>query len=156
MSTETKEILAEVVGEVFEAMAFMFADPLNADSTDEVELDQPIEVHLEFVGAATGEVAIVVPEGMCQELAANILGVEPDDEDAVAKALDSLKEILNVICGNALTRVAGEEPVFNLNIPKTGELTEETLADWLHDEDTVFLMVDDFTLLARFKCPDLC
>ena len=78
-----------------------------------------------FVGVMQGSVGVVVLPEMCLEVAANMLGVDPDDEEAMDKGRDALKELLNITCGHLLTNIAGEEPVFDLTVPEVTELSAE-------------------------------
>lgn len=53
-----------------------------------------------------------------QELAANMLGL--DDEEGITEdqRFDALKETMNVICGNLLPAIAGDEVVFDIDMPE--------------------------------------
>jgi CheY-like chemotaxis protein len=50
------------------------------------------------------------------------LHILAEDDLVRERALDSLKEMLNVTCGQLLTSFAGEGPVFDLSIPTVAEL----------------------------------
>ena len=57
-------------------------------------------------------------------LAANLLGVDSNDEDAGAQGEDAVREFMNIVCGQLVTAVYGADEVFNLTIPETRELAE--------------------------------
>ena len=71
-----------------------------------------------YSGGMTGSISLIVPDDVCPEIAANVLGKDPDDAIVAAQSADALKEVLNVLCGNILTAVAGESPVFDLSVPE--------------------------------------
>ena len=52
------------------------------------------------------------------ELAGNMLGMDDDAEISETEQQDALKEILNVICGNALPAIAGDQVEFSIDAPE--------------------------------------
>ena len=52
------------------------------------------------------------------ELAANMLGVDEDDETTSGQQYDALKETLNVICGNLIPAIAGGLEIFDIDPPE--------------------------------------
>jgi CheY-specific phosphatase CheX len=62
---------------------------------------------------------------MLTQLAANMLGDEAQSNELMER--DSLGEIANVICGNALPAIYGFEPVFHLDAPSIVEDANELL-----------------------------
>ena len=92
-----------------------------------------------------------MPAEMCPELAANVLGLDEDDEKVEEKARDALKELLNVSCGNILTELAGTEPVFDLSVPIVSDIGLDVWEDLKNNEDFVSLIVDDYPALLGYK-----
>lgn len=86
---------------------------------------------------------------MCATLAANMLGLDSDDDLANERGEDSLKELLNVGCGNLLTELAGPDPVFDLEVPRAEKLDADGWGKFCHVEETVALLVDEYPLLVR-------
>lgn len=112
-----REILAQVFSGVVENLAFMFAEEIEPDEYLP-EPDDAVMARMGFQGApCKGALALAVPEEMCPEIAANVLGVDMSDETLPIKPHDALKELLNVVCGQLLVALAGEEPVFDLTVP---------------------------------------
>ena len=149
MVTETETTLTTVVSDVLEHQAFMFVDECPKT---ELEQDAGASLHVTmgFEGPVSGSIGMAVPRTMCVELAANILGVEPDDDFAVEGAPDAFQELLNVVCGQLLTSLYGSEPVFHLSIPRVEEIGEEAWEALVGQEDAVGYMFDEWPAIAHF------
>ncbi len=149
MRTEQRELLNEVFCDVFEKLAFMFGEPTPKEDMPR-EAAEFIEVKMGFVGPSHGSLEMVVPTEMCQEIAANVLGMDPEDDLVRERALDSLKEMLNVTCGHILTSTAGDEPVFDLTVPAVREIDGAAWSVFLDDPETLSFMVDDSPAALKF------
>jgi len=149
MQTERKEVLNQVFCDVFERLAFMFGEPTPKEDLPE-DSTEFVQVKMGFNGPTQGSLEFVVPVEMCEEIAANVLGMDPDDELVRERALDSLKEMLNVTCGQLLTSIAGEGPVFDLSIPSVTDLDRAGWAGFLSDPETLTFLVDDSPAALRF------
>ena len=114
MSEQFKEILSRVAGETLEQLAFMFSFP--EDERGCMSLDSAIAATISFAGPFSGTLVMTVSNQLLPELAANMLGVD-EEETSLDQQLDALKETINIICGNLLPAVAGEEVVFNIDAP---------------------------------------
>lgn len=146
MSNRPSEILASVACDVFEQFAFMFGE--QADREDLIPFeDNHVQVEMRFSGPFSGRLCLTASPEMCIELAANMLGMEPDE---VERPEEALKEILNVICGNLLTALAGAEPVFGLTIPEATTVEGHMLESLVDDPDTVGLSIDDYPVFISF------
>ena len=148
MSNDYGDLLREHFSEILENLAFMFVE----DTEDGKVPGYPgaaVEVAMGFKGPFTGELVMAVPEEMCPELAANVLGLNADDELILNNPYDALKELLNVTCGNMLTAIAGEEPVFDLSIPEVKPLDEAEWQELAASEGVVGAVADDQPVLLR-------
>jgi len=144
------DILAEVAIAVLEKQAFMFGERSPKDELI-TEAETFCHASMEFSGPVCGTVGIEAPVEVCAELAANILGVEMDESLSPEDAGDALQELLNVICGQSLTALYGDEPVFDLSIPR---LEEVGCVDWEMEmavTDTIGLLVDEEPVLIYLK-----
>ena len=148
METDHSETLAEVFAEVLESLAFMFVDDPDEDEPFEPDGGAILAV-MKFTGPFNGELAIAAPDEMCPELAANVLGLEPDDEIVQANPYDALKELLNVACGNLLTAIAGDEPVFDLTPPEVAPMDAAAWNAMKEAGGAVPFLVDDQPVLLR-------
>ncbi len=136
--------------DVLEKLAFAFAEPVAKDELPDCS-GENVRVDVAFTGGMRGDLGIAVPRRLCDEMAANILGLEPDSVIESDQALDAVKEVASVVCGHVLTAVAGEEPVFDLSVPTARPLDEEGWVTLLDCDDCLAFMVDDSPVLVRFR-----
>ena len=146
MTENHKALLSRVFAEVLEQMAFMFADAADADEPPPPP-ESPLLAHMTFRGAMSGKLSLAVAADMCPEIAANLLGTEPEEGADPKISRDALKELLNVTCGHVLTALAGDEPVFDLTVPQVEELSEEAWTVMATAAETAALLVDDRPVL---------
>lgn len=150
MEAHLSEITTEVLCDVLEKFAFEFGDP--ADLADiRPPGEETFIARMCFRGVSQGALTLLVPRGLGLEIAANVLGLDPEDASVPERAHDAIKEVLNVVCGNLLTRIAGEEAVFDLSIPETRLAGAGIWDEWLAREDTIGVLVDDRPLLLQLQ-----
>lgn len=150
MTENHKDLLCRVFAEVLEQMAFMFADAVEADEPPSPPAS-PLLAHMTFRGAMAGKLSLAVTAEMCPEIAANLLGTEPEDAVDPKISRDALKELLNVTCGHVLTALAGDKPVFDLTVPQVEELPEEAWTAMATAAETAALLVDDRPVLLSIE-----
>lgn len=150
MSSENQAILNQVFSSVLEQLAFMFVDAAGKDSP-KIDAAGIVQTRMGFQGPFSGHMELIVPRGMCEELAANVLGLEPDDEVVLRAPFDALKELLNVTCGNVLTRIAGDQPVFDLTIPTVEQYDADQWDAFRTRDNTLFVLVDDHPVLLYLE-----
>jgi CheY-specific phosphatase CheX len=148
MQTEHMELLSGVFCEVLEKMAFMFGERVEKEDLPQIAAEY-VQVKMTFTGPLRGGLALAVPSDMRAEFAANVLGMEPDDEFVEKRASDALKEVLNVTCGHMLTTLVGEEPVFDLSIPTLSSINKVECSALLSEPETLCFLVDDHPVLLR-------
>jgi len=107
----------------------MFRD----DDPAEAEPDDTwLETTIGYRGPVSGTLRLWCSRRFSTLLAANLLGVDPEDEDASSKEEDAVKEFMNIVCGQFVTAMHGAAAVFDLSIPQTAELDH---APALHESD---------------------
>ncbi len=114
MHKTLEQHLTEVAEAMFESLAFLIQMP---EEFCQEELSPAIAATVTFSGPFCGAVMVAASDGMLEELAANMLGLEgdaPTDEQQT----DAFKELLNVVCGNLLPAIAGSEAVFHVDAPR--------------------------------------
>lgn len=146
----TKHALEQVAARVLEDTAFVFALPRAEPIAEDAWT--PLGVGLQFRGPVNGHCELWAQRELGLLISANMLGMDEGSPDAGAACVDALKEALNIFCGNFLTELAGEEPVFALAPPtKLESLTpmpagHRSVETWLDADGHPVLMrlwIDD-------------
>jgi len=151
MKSEDINVLVEVFCSVLERESFMFGYAIDKEEGTPADCMQLAK--LTFSGEeVSGAISIILPEDLALEVAANILGAESDEDFVKEQAHDALGELLNVLCGQFLTTVEGEVPVFDLGVPVVNEIGGSEWKEMLQFDNTALLMVEDeFSVLLQLK-----
>ncbi|MBN1571527.1 MAG: chemotaxis protein CheX [Acidobacteria bacterium] len=112
MNSSAEKILYRKAALIFEELGFLMP------RSDNVETDQADRVSaiITFTGPFSGCLLVSLSSGMLPQLSTNMLGAAEQSNEDLER--DSLGEIANVICGNALPAIYGFEPVFHLEAPE--------------------------------------
>ena len=108
--------LIKIVSEV----AYLFLDTLEEENRPDCSQWDCIGIELKFKGYTQGKISVWTTKECAHYIALNMLG--SDDDTSVfneEKALDALKEVVNIMCGNILTIIYGEDHIFELGLPST-------------------------------------
>ena len=113
MNNRLNETLCSVGQEVFESLAFiLLAFEQEPESQDESPGEARTTGTISFRGPFDGSVALSVSSELLPEICANMLGLDFDETASAAQQRDAFKELLNVICGNLLPKLVGQDAVF--------------------------------------------
>ncbi|MBW2123555.1 MAG: chemotaxis protein CheX, partial [Deltaproteobacteria bacterium] len=112
MINDRKELLATVFCEVLERFSFLFGELISKEEIPETG-SRYLQATMAFRGVISGKLVLAVPEAMCPVIAGNVLGMEPVEALKIIQSDDALKELLNITCGQVLTALVGDEPVFD-------------------------------------------
>lgn len=113
--------LTAVLSDVLGNLAFMIGEEGPADlSAGTVWLQGEVQ----YRGPVEGALRCWCTRALAIQLAANLLGVEPEAGEAQLSAEDALGEFLNVLGGQLVTARYGSEPVFALSIPTVRECVD--------------------------------
>jgi len=123
MNSSTEKILYRKAALIFEELGFLMP---RSDTAEESHANR-VSAAVNFKGPFSGCLIVSVNPDMLSQLSANMLGDEEQSNTAMER--DSLGEIANVICGNALPAIYGFEPVFHLDAPTIVENAEELAND---------------------------
>ena len=119
-----RQTLTSSIFEVFERMFYVFLEP--ADGPDG---EYQYRVGINFSGPLRGELTVLFSRPLAEAMMRNMLNV---DEDEVNERLmeDCLKESVNMICGNFLSKYDSRQ-VFDLSLPAytSGKQEEGVSAD---------------------------
>ncbi|GMW01762.1 MAG: hypothetical protein AMXMBFR84_28990 [Candidatus Hydrogenedentota bacterium] len=150
MNCAHRSRLIEVVCEVTEVFAFMFADPMDDEGESAPTPDEGVLAAIDFSGAADGSLTVCLPVALALDMACNAIGSESADPQEI---LDAVKEYANQLCGQMLTAMAGSEPVFVLGIPTAVFIDSEDWSELRGNPDCIQLIVEDSDpILCRFDC----
>jgi len=127
---------------IVERLTFMFGEPMDKDDLDTENVDFTL-ARMSFVGDMTGTLSVAVPSAITAEIAANILGLEPEDISDAAMLDDALGEMLNVVCGHVIMDLMGKEANFKLQAPEVLPVDESVLVEMLASPDFVGFELDD-------------
>lgn len=122
MKQQLNSILAGVTVDTLERLAFLFAFPDDGRSQDGPE--PSVTGRVEFSGLFSGSLVLRVSASVIPELANNMLGLEDDADITNEAQQDALKELSNVICGNVLPAIAGDQAEFTIGAPEMLSATE--------------------------------
>ena len=107
------------ISEVMETMFFLpveFGEESTFDQLDIVEKQSSLASQLKFSGDVTGSLSIIVSNDLISEMTQNFTG-ESQDQLTNEYLSGTLTEMLNMVCGNALSKTDSKIP-FDLEIPE--------------------------------------
>lgn len=137
----TEQAMSGVIEETLASLAFMF--PVDSDAPGAPEAGAMRRATVEFSGAFGGRLLVAVSPEMLEPLAANMLGLEDGARPSPEQQQDALRELLNVICGNLLPKIASPREVFDVHEPRhLAERDDTPPAIGLRDAGTVAVDLD--------------
>ena len=114
MSDPTPEMLTEVLSSVLEEAAFFMIEPETAPADYDGEV---FSATIDFEAVRGGQLRLTASRNLARNLAANMLGIDPNDAEADEQGRNALGEILNVLGGAFITRHFGTKVPFQLGLP---------------------------------------
>ena len=108
--------LSNTIDKALSELAFMIPDEIQTHSVFETSWAHVCKVT--FTGPFEGELIAGIDAKLLDPLVENMIGVEPGESlpEGVCE-LDAFKELINVVCGNFLPLIAGDEVVFDISAP---------------------------------------
>jgi len=148
MRRDNREKIKKVCFEIFEQLAFMFAEEIDIDEIQGG--DEPfIHAAMSFSGNTSGSIDITMPVSLASQLAKNILGLDESENLDRQHYEDAVCELLNTICGRMLTSLFGEDAVFDLHVPSTQGIEAQHLHELFSSGDCIAFSVEDAPVLVR-------
>ena len=135
MKEQLNNIISQVAVDTLEKLAFIFS--FQEDERDSCEFSSVTAAIISFTGPFTGELVITFPITALPELAANMLGLDDEDEVSLDQQHDALKETINIICGNILPAVFGKQFIFNMGSPEIIDEAEAIKKAVKNDDETM-------------------
>jgi len=124
MRARLEKIMSQVTIDTLEKLAFLFAFPGEDDGSR--PWDPMTTVRVSFSGPFSGFLAMTVSTGVIEELTANMLGLDDGEETTQDHRSDAIKETMNVICGNLLPAIFGNEVIIDIDVPEVLPPDQET------------------------------
>lgn len=115
MKELTHERIEELVSHILETMAFVFVE-----AQEEAEDFGPLfHSKISYFGPdESTDLFLSASQGFLVELASSMLGMEPNDIDPAVEGLQALDELANIVCGEVIQSIGGEDAVFSQGIPE--------------------------------------
>ncbi len=147
------ETVIDAAREVFETMIFMEVET-NTEACPTIA-GQSLLGSITFKGNLEGCLAVCVSQAGAENIARNMLGMEPDEPLSIEETCDAIGEVANMVMGSIKTRLQDTYPALEVSIPSviTGRELKNTLGEravktvvcaWLDEQDAV-----EFVLLYR-------
>lgn len=113
-NVELKLLLQDVVTRTIEDAAFMFAMPRYSEVPGGGEM---VMAGLDVSGSLEGRLSMAMDPDEVQRLAANMMGLEPDDPVLDTGADGALGELLNIVAGILVPEACGSDEEYALGLP---------------------------------------
>jgi len=150
MRDEDRSQLLETVSATFlqvvEQLTFMFGEPTDKSAILDDDVEHVV-AGLAFTGDVNGRLSLIAPATCVREIAANILGLEPEELEPESLAPDSLGEMLNVICGHVIMAIAGRNADFRLGSPTIAPAEPDLLVAAVASAEWMGFILDDSPVL---------
>jgi CheY-specific phosphatase CheX len=144
---EVKDLLREITVSVLQSAAFLLVDEEIMDISGIIETNFR-GACIQFSGFQNGRVFLLMTEDTTDAAARNMLGLDEDHQINEKQRDDVQMEILNMITGNLLTGIFGENAIFNLCIPEI--INKEDVPESF-SETTVVFSIDESPLLISIE-----
>jgi hypothetical protein len=119
MTTDLNDRLTRATVRVLADAAFVLCEPV---ASPPAYPERVLEASLSFSGPAAGSFRFAASGAGAVGFAVNLLGLEPDDPDAPARAVDATGELCNILAGAWMEAWHGAA-AYQLGIPTTVETT---------------------------------
>jgi CheY-specific phosphatase CheX len=150
MQNEVQSQVCSTFMEVVEKLTFMFGEVVDKSEVDSPGMPFTL-ASMSFTGDVKGVLSVAVPTEMTAEIAANILGLDPEDVQPDEMMNDALAEMLNVVCGHVIMALVGTGANFKLDSPLTCPVDEMTYQAMLESDDFAGMMLDDSPVFLGLK-----
>ncbi len=146
METEQfNDVLLESAKEVFETMIFM--ELAKADEPFDPKDDDSLLGTITFTGDMDGCLAIGCTVDCAKNVAANMLGMDPDEQVSSADVNDAMGEVANMVMGSVKSRIQEQYTNIQVSIPSvvSGRKLENSLGEKARRTALAINIEGDFT-----------
>ena len=113
-SLATTPALANVVSDVLGDLAFLVSEDQSPQLPPGAIW---IEGCVSYRGPISGQLCCWCTQDLARQLAANLLGLEPDSDSIDGRVYDAVAEFANIVCGQLITTCHGTTGIFDLAVP---------------------------------------
>ena len=111
-------VTASVEDKVIQALERMFFTSVDPVGTEAGEADLGTHATIEILGPVDrSEVVLSASDDFLRDLASSLLGVDHADVDLAEEGLQGLQELANVLCGEVIELLGGEERRISCSLP---------------------------------------
>jgi len=115
MNNTLDETLVRVVQEVLQSLAFVLPALEGEEEAPQPPSDESWTTgRISFTGPFDGSLILRLSDALLPEVGANMLGLDFGESCSPDQQTDAFAELLNVICGNLLPALAGQQAVFDV------------------------------------------
>ncbi len=147
MDDRISDILTSAAIETLERLAFIFTSPAEENNGLGSNF---MSARVSFDGPFSGRLIMKMSQVVVLEMTGNMLGID-ENEATIEEQSDAMKETINIICGNFLPIIGGNQAIFNINAPQIitegndEEGTAEAVAMLSFDEELceLYLFLDN-------------
>jgi len=115
---DLQNTVIDVVTTLLEETAFIFSDLSKATDISDERKKKMTGFCINYSNHGSGRVSVYAEKPITLIMAANMLGLEEGDSEAVKESENALKEFTNILAGNMITAVYGTAPIFDLSLPE--------------------------------------
>jgi len=153
-TTAHKEVIKKIFSDVMEKLALMFCVPLeNVDFP--IEKEGYIQARMYFSSdKAYGMLSMTIPDEDYYEIAANFLNIESVAKVDEDEAIDALKEVLNITCGQILGAIEDSALLYELTVPEVSFFDSPFSINLINSPNSFCFKADDTPILLQFSIKD--
>jgi hypothetical protein len=111
----TRDRLGTLVIELLESAAFVFAEIVDEKPSQAGDI---LGARIALEHGERVELSLCIPSALGPELAANLLALESDSEEAKTSARDAVGELANMLAGMLAVEVFGRDVVCKIGVPQ--------------------------------------
>jgi len=146
--TTSRPDLATIVGDVLGDLAFLVSGdkpPVPASGA------AWMECRISYSGPVAGTLHCWCTRDFAVQLAANLLGLSPQNQEVQSGLGDALCEFINVVCGQWVTACHGTGLVFDLSIPTASPCTPAPQINFEGSETACALSVSGEPFYCKYE-----
>jgi hypothetical protein len=140
------EIASNTLIDMLESTVFIFAE--HGQKLNELEFKgwEPIASELKYYGKSSGTVFLFANRSFLAAIAETLLGLDKGSAEAYDMGKGVLKEILNIVVGNFISKYYGTKDVYELGLPTLIEDSND-IQKLFELPDSIWLKTEDGNLL---------